>query len=225
MFCTTNASEVVPSACIDATSTSCPTAHLPHSIKRPSRFKATHYCAGHQTAIMAANRGRTVFRLTCLPHRRSSRSYQLATNRGGTRAQRNSLCKWSDLQCGSQWSNSRPAPDKRLETIGLGDRTRTAAATVMCSRADTGYGALSPRSLRWWVAGWNRAVRPPPRRPPKRSPLRLMCCGTPSRSTSIRMAEPAGSHQQRLPAITSPRRCGRDRWRSPALRTCRTLPS
>ena len=42
-----------PSACIDATSTSCPTAHLPHSIRRPSRFKATHCCAGHQTAIMA----------------------------------------------------------------------------------------------------------------------------------------------------------------------------
>ena len=48
---------------------------------------------------------------------------------------------------------------------------------------------------------------------------------SPSRSTSIRMAEPAGSHQQRLPAMTSLRRCGRDRWRSPALRTCRTLPS
>ena len=47
-------------------------------------------------AIMAANRGRTVFRLTCLPHQRSSRSYQLATNRAGTRAQRNSLCQWRD---------------------------------------------------------------------------------------------------------------------------------
>jgi predicted ATPase len=35
--------------------------------------------------------------LTCLPHRRSSRSYQLATNRDGTRAQRNSLCQWRDL--------------------------------------------------------------------------------------------------------------------------------
>jgi hypothetical protein len=97
MFCITNAYEVAPSACIDATSTSCPTAHLPHSIRRPSRFKATHCCAGHQTAIMAANRGPTVFRLTCLPHRRSSRSYQLATNRDGTRAQRNSLCQWRDL--------------------------------------------------------------------------------------------------------------------------------
>ena len=62
MFCITNAYEVAPSACIDATSTSCPTAHLPHLIRRPSRFKATHCCAGHQTAIMAANRGRPVFR-------------------------------------------------------------------------------------------------------------------------------------------------------------------
>jgi hypothetical protein len=71
----------------------------------------------------------------------------------------------------------------------------------------------------------HRAVRPPQRRPPKPSPLRSLFCGSPSRSTSIRMAEPAGSHQQRLPAMTSRRRCGRDRWRSPALRTCRTLPS
>jgi predicted ATPase len=31
-----------------------------------------------------------------LPHQRSSRSYQLATNRGGIRAQRNSLCQWRD---------------------------------------------------------------------------------------------------------------------------------
>ena len=50
----------------------------------------------HAAAIMAANRGRTVFRLTCLPHRRSSRSYQLATHRDGIRAQRNSLCRWRD---------------------------------------------------------------------------------------------------------------------------------
>ena len=114
---------------------------------------------------------------------------------------------------------------ERLETIGLGDRIWTAAITVTCSHADAGYGALLPRSLRWWVAVWNRAVRPPLRRPPKRSPLRLLFCGTPSRSTSIRMAVPAGSHQQRLPAMTSRRRCGRDRWRSPALRTCRTVPS
>jgi hypothetical protein len=54
----------------------------PH--RRPSRFKATHCYAGRQTAIMAANRGRTVFRLTCLPHRRSSRPYQLAITRDGT---------------------------------------------------------------------------------------------------------------------------------------------
>src|SRR6516164_8759876 len=114
---------------------------------------------------------------------------------------------------------------ERLETIGLGDRIWIAAVTVTCSRADAGYGALSPRSLRWWVAVWNRAVRPPPSRSPKLSPLRSLCCWTRSRSTSIRMAEPAESHRQRLPAMTSRGRCGRDRWRSPALRTCRTLPS
>ena len=56
---------------------------------------------------------------------------------------------------------------ERLETIGLGDRIWTAAVTVTCSHADAGYGVLSPRSLRWWVAVWNRAVRPPQRRPPK----------------------------------------------------------
>ena len=58
---------------------------------------------------------------------------------------------------------------ERLETIGLGDRIWIAAVTVTCSRADAGYGALSPRSLRWWVAVWNRAVRPPPSRSPKLS--------------------------------------------------------
>jgi hypothetical protein len=41
---------------------------------------------------------------------------------------------------------------ERLETIGLGDRIWTAAVTVTCSHADAGYGALSPRSLRLWVA-------------------------------------------------------------------------
>ena len=54
---------------------------------------------------------------------------------------------------------------ERLETIGLGDRIWTAAITVTCSHADAGYGALLPRSLRWWVAVWNCAVRPPLRRP------------------------------------------------------------
>jgi hypothetical protein len=41
---------------------------------------------------------------------------------------------------------------ERLETIGLGDGIWTAAVTVTRSHADAGYGALSPRSLRLWVA-------------------------------------------------------------------------
>jgi hypothetical protein len=75
-----------------------------------------------------------------------------------------------------------------------------------------------------WRCGTARFDR---RRADRRNCRRCARCfaGLHLRSTSMRMAEPAGSHQQRFPAMTSPRRCGRDRWRSPALRTCRTLPS
>jgi hypothetical protein len=67
MFCIKNAYEVAPSACIDATSMSCPMAHLPHSMERPSPFVATRSYTGRRKVTMLASRGRAVSLSMCSP--------------------------------------------------------------------------------------------------------------------------------------------------------------
>ena len=68
--CTRNAYEDVPNACTDATSTSCPTAHLLHSMERPSPFVATHSYTGRRMVTMLASRGRAGSLSTCSPRQR-----------------------------------------------------------------------------------------------------------------------------------------------------------
>jgi hypothetical protein len=48
-----------------ATSTSCPTAQLPHSMVRPSPFGATRSCTGRRKATALASSGRAVSLSTC----------------------------------------------------------------------------------------------------------------------------------------------------------------
>ena len=68
--CTRNAYEDVPNACTDATSTSCPTAHLLHSMERPSPFVATRSYTGRRRVTMLASRARAGSPSTCSPRQR-----------------------------------------------------------------------------------------------------------------------------------------------------------
>jgi hypothetical protein len=62
--------EDVPNACTDATSTSCPTAHLLHSMERPSPFVATRSYTGRRRVTMLASRVRAGSPSTCSPRQR-----------------------------------------------------------------------------------------------------------------------------------------------------------
>jgi hypothetical protein len=68
--CTQNAYEDVSNACRGATSTSCQTAHLLHSMERPSPFVATHSYTGRRMVTMLASRGRAASLSTCSPRQR-----------------------------------------------------------------------------------------------------------------------------------------------------------
>jgi hypothetical protein len=68
--CTRNAYEDVPNACTDPTSTSCPTAHLLHSMERPSPFVATRSYTGRRRVTMLASRARAGSPSTCSPRQR-----------------------------------------------------------------------------------------------------------------------------------------------------------
>jgi hypothetical protein len=94
-----------------ATSTTCPTARLLHSMERPSPFVPTHSYTGRRRVTMLASRGRAALLSTCSPRRRQWESCQLAMNRAGTQAQRISLGVRKALKQSAKIDQAVPRPD------------------------------------------------------------------------------------------------------------------